>query len=118
MREFNIGDAVYVKNFIGTPAWLPGVIEKCHDPLSYLVKLQNNEMVRHHVNHVKIRMSNNDVTNISDSDDDFLLIGGQLNSPAVEQTDTAEVPNTVEPRRSTRVQCPPNCWSPDDNSSL
>ncbi|XP_065902358.1 uncharacterized protein [Dysidea avara] len=70
--EFDIDDAVYVKNFIGIPAWLPGVIEKCRGPLSYLVKLQSNKMVCRHVDHVKIRMSNNDVTDISDSDDDFL----------------------------------------------
>ena len=65
---------------------LLGVTEKCRGTLSYLVKLQNNKMVRRHVDHVKIHMSNNDVTDISDCDD-FLLIGGQLHSPAVEQSE-------------------------------
>ena len=40
LLEFDIGDTVYVKAFTGTPAWIPGVVDKCRGPLSYLVRLQ------------------------------------------------------------------------------
>jgi len=53
------GDAVYVKNFTGSLAWVTDVIEKCHGTLAYLVKLLNNKDLRCHVDHVKIRLSNN-----------------------------------------------------------
>jgi len=84
-HEFDIGDAVYVKNFSGSPAWVP---EKCRDPLSYLVRLPNNKVVRRHVDHIKIRLSNNKISN---SDDKFLLIVDQASSPVVEQSNTTEV---------------------------
>jgi len=34
--EFQIDDTVYVKNFSGTPAGLPDVIEQCRGPLSFM----------------------------------------------------------------------------------
>jgi len=91
--EFNIGDTVYIRNFTGTPAWVPDVIEKCRGPLSYLIKLLNNKIVRRHVDHVKIRLSKHD---ISDSDDEFLLSGDQASSPVVGQSSTTEAPDTVK----------------------
>ena len=86
------------------------MIEKCRGPLSYLVQLQNNKVVRRHVDHVKIRLSNNDISD----PDDFLLIGDQASSPVMDHSSTIEAPNTVELRRSTRVRHPPDHWSPDD----
>jgi len=114
LRKFDIGDTVYVKNFTETPAWVPGVIKKCRGPLSYLIKLLNDKIVRRHVDHVKIRLSKHD---ISDSDDEFLLIGDQASSPVVKQSNTTEAPDTVELRCSARVRRPPDRWSPDDTSS-
>ena len=29
LREFDVGDAVYIHNFKGTPLWLLGSIDKC-----------------------------------------------------------------------------------------
>jgi len=118
LREFVVGNAVYVKNFSGTPAWVPGVIEKSRGPLSYLVKLLNGKLVRRHVDHVKSRLSNTDVVDCDDFDD-FLITGNQQGSPVVEQSEQSsntEEPVTVELRRSTRVRQPPKRWSPDDTS--
>ena len=73
------------------------------------MKLQNHKLLHRHVDHVKTRLSND---NIFDSEDEFIFIGEQ--APIVEQSNT---PDAVELRHSTTVQRPPNYYSPDDTSS-
>ena len=46
LREFDVDDTVYIRNFRGTPLWIPGIIDKCCGPVSYLVKLTNGTIVK------------------------------------------------------------------------
>ena len=54
LRVFNVGDAVFVRNPQGTPAWWEGVIEKLTGPLSYKVKLNDDTILNRHVDHIRI----------------------------------------------------------------
>ena len=73
LREFDAGDAVYIRNFKGTPLWLPGTIDKCRGPVSYSVKLQNGTVLKRHVDHIKGRQaSTNDIVG---PEDGFYSVG-------------------------------------------
>ena len=68
LREFDVGDTVYIRNFRGTPLWIPGIVNQCRGPVSYSVKLNDGTIVKRHVDHVKIRQPTDD---IADLEDDF-----------------------------------------------
>ena len=41
------------RNFRPGPKWVPGVVDAKLGPLSYLVRLENEELWRRHVDHLK-----------------------------------------------------------------
>ena len=43
LREFDVGDTVYIHNFRGTPLWIPGIVNQCCGPVFYSVKLKLNK---------------------------------------------------------------------------
>ena len=53
LRKFTVNDHVLVRNLpSNNPKWLPGVIVKVTGPLSYVVRLSDERIVRKHVNHI------------------------------------------------------------------
>lgn len=54
-RIFEVGDKVYVLNFLLGPQWLPGVIMQSTGPVSFQVMLQDGRLVRRHQDHVRRR---------------------------------------------------------------
>ena len=55
LNDFVCGDPVYVYNFIGTPKWLPGVIEEKSGPVSYSVQLEDGRTWHRHADHIRQR---------------------------------------------------------------
>ena len=51
--QFHIGQSVMAKNLCPGPNWIPAVVEQRLGPLSYLVKTQNGQKWRRHVDHLK-----------------------------------------------------------------
>ena len=51
-RVFIPKDLVMARNFSEGPKWLPGFIQKCCGPLSYIVELQDGRNWRRHVEHL------------------------------------------------------------------
>ena len=47
-RNFDIGDAVYARNYSTGPKWLSGRVQKRTGPVSVLVKLSNGQIWRQH----------------------------------------------------------------------
>lgn len=47
MREFELGQEVYVRNYSGSPRWLKGVVEKRVGISRYLVKWNGRLLTRH-----------------------------------------------------------------------
>ena len=54
-RCFQVGDKVYVKDFAGQKAWIPGTIVEIKGPLSYEVNIGSGQVCRRHVDQVRSR---------------------------------------------------------------
>ena len=51
-RDLTIGQRVMVRNFRAGPHRIPGTIVKQNDPLTYLVKVRENNVWKRHIDHV------------------------------------------------------------------
>ena len=66
VRSFLINDPVLVKNFNNTgKKWLQGHIIKVVGPLSYVIKLTDGRIFRHHVDHLRKSTSPNNKSDIT-----------------------------------------------------
>ena len=57
LREFQVNDPVFVKNFSYGPRWLCGNVIQKSRPVSYVVQLTSAEVFRRHVDHIRLRSS-------------------------------------------------------------
>ena len=57
LRQFAVGDAVFAKNFRPGPDWLPAQVTAKLGPLSYLIKTDDKQVWRRHVDHLKARVT-------------------------------------------------------------
>jgi len=71
--QFKEGDTVYVKDFSGKEDWLPGIITKIQGPLSYLIELEDERVIRRHTDHIRLRVSLDELTDHKNSDLEDLL---------------------------------------------
>ncbi len=56
VRNFEVGDSVFAENFTGkSPKWIPCKIAEVTGPLSYVVKLTDDKIMRRHVDSIKRR---------------------------------------------------------------
>ena len=53
-RQFCTGDSVFSTNFGRGPEWLPGVIDVVKGPVTYLVRLTDDRIVKCHVDHIRV----------------------------------------------------------------
>ena len=94
---------MFVKNFGKTPPlWLTGKISKKTGPLSYRIILDDNRVMRRHVDHIRSRTSTDQP--------DFDTIVPSSPTPAHVPPTPPSIPSA--PRRSTRDRHPPNRFSP------
>ena len=62
-----IGDRVYSRNFSGKPDWLSGVVTERSGPVSYCVKLDdNNCVIRRHQDHIRGETDRDDMSTATD----------------------------------------------------
>ena len=59
---FEVGDAVFVKNFGSGQTWLPGQIQEIRGPVSYTVVVSDGHSFKRHVDHLRKRT----VTDVTD----------------------------------------------------
>ena len=104
-RDFKEGDAVYVCSFDGTGKRLPGIITAKQGPLSFRVTLDDDRVVRRHIDHVRSRMST-DIPNkaVSGVSNDVLPFPMD-NDPVQHSERVISESDTV--LRSSRISCPP-----------
>ena len=122
-RKFDQGDHVYCRNFARGSKWIPGTIESVTGPLSYLVRLSDDRLVRRHQDQIikdqSVRVEVRDfvVDNqvvipryIPVQTDDSVYIPG----PVMDSGDNGVVPgpqselvDISEPRRSQRLRTAP-----------
>ena len=53
-REFCIGQAVWSRNFRAGPSWVKAVISDLLGPVTYLVRLENGDYWRRHIDHLRV----------------------------------------------------------------
>ena len=71
---FMKGERVYARGFGTGPKWVPATIDEVSGPVSYLVRLEDDRVVRRHQDHLKKRkvsQPSNSESNTSDSESDF-----------------------------------------------
>ena len=52
-RHFTIGSIVFVRDFPTGNKWLPGTVTQSKGPLSFLIKLDDGHVIRHHIDHIQ-----------------------------------------------------------------
>ena len=101
LREFDVGDIIYIRNFRGTPLWIPGIVNQCCGPVSNSVKLNDGKIVKQHVDHVKTCQPTDDIAEL---EDDFYPIND--NSGAI-PVSIDESPNATKLHQSNCQRHPP-----------
>jgi len=103
---------VLVKNFGRGKAWRPGKVHKNEGPLSYKIKLEDNRVVRRHLDHVRYRSCDpviftNDVLPLPEPvKSDVGAADGTAPLPEADPDNAVAVPPAsvgFVPRRSSRV---------------
>ena len=120
MCEFDIGQAVMIRNFRGQPKWLPGEIVQKNGPLSYLVKTQTELSWKRHVDHLKERLDTS-----GRSEDSYAESNPFIDLPVPQPTEQAHVSEaTQSPQRATfadryptRAHHPPERYGSDTSNN-
>ena len=104
IRKFTVNDHVLVRNLpFSNPKWLLGVIVKVTGPLSYVVRLSDEKIVRKHVDHIIQRNS----SSITPVDADDLAV-----------SDSGVPPTPDEDTSANPVSPPPNEVSTDSSVTV
>ena len=103
-KTFTKGEKVYARNF-GTSTgqkWLPAVIQEVTGPVSFMVKLHDDRLVRRHLDHL-LRRDDESTTQtsqsetVSEADIDNVLIGARLSSSSSSATPEIADSGSTEP---------------------
>ena len=63
LREFKVGENVWMRNYLGNPRWLPGVVTARTGPVSYRICSRGQEQ-RRHVDQLKKRESSSETETV------------------------------------------------------
>ena len=100
-RNFSLGQRVLVRNYTGSPFWLPGIVKTVLGPVSYQVELNDGRLWKRHLDQLL-----KDQSQVNDSQIDKDIIDFPVTEPSPTQpTGTAENPPV---RRSSRARRPPD----------
>ena len=103
MHQFVPDEGVFVRNFAQGDPWLAGTIVNAPGPRSYNLKLFDNRMVRHHVDHIRAHSMVLPESSADNALDETIPITvSDSNSPAHNISPLAPL------RHSTRISRPPN----------
>ena len=89
-----------IRNYSGSPSWIPGTVKTVLGPVSYQVELKDGRLWKRHLDQLLKDHSPHSDDSINDSIVDF-----SLSEPALPPSATVENPPV---RRSTRVRRPPD----------
>ncbi|MCG8621136.1 MAG: DDE-type integrase/transposase/recombinase [Proteobacteria bacterium] len=58
--QFSKGETVYAQNFGTGQKWMPAIFQDVTGPVSFLVKLEDDRLIRRHQDHLRRRVTDND----------------------------------------------------------
>ena len=97
-RQFIPDETVFVQNFGEGDSWLPGIIVNAPGSRSYIVKLSDNRVMRHHADHICSRSVDLPEQNPNnDLDDTIPIVVPGTNPPADNMVATISVFETLYP---------------------
>lgn len=101
VRQFTIGEQVFVRNHAQGDKWLPGTITETSGPLSFRVHIENGRTMRCHQDHLRKR-GEVDITQTQESSEDdsdvFLDPGGNATATQAEGNTEPPRPDVVRPK--------------------
>ena len=111
-RSFSEGDQVFVQNFGAGPKWIAGTVTSRQGPLTYKIELENRQICRRHIDHIRTRTVTLENTPTDNLPPIVLDVPG-----APESNDNTNEPMEnrapdIPLRRSTRFRQPPNRYTP------
>ncbi|CAG2224140.1 unnamed protein product [Mytilus edulis] len=121
VRNFNVGDSVYILSHNREAKWITGTLIKRTGPVSFVIELNDGRTVKRHQNQIRHKYdqySDNKLPDISEIPDIPIPVVSD-NQADVEtpsgSSDTSDnsksvVKPTVETPRLTRTRKPPNRW--------
>ena len=101
-RKFEIGENVYIRNYVSKKKWIPGIIEQKTGSVTYVVNV-NGELHRRHVD--QIIRNHCEIEYDSECDSDIYMDFDLLQPPVINNEDNSgndvveERPNFPRPRR-------------------
>ena len=115
MRDFYVGDSVYVKNYASGPTWLPGRIkEKCSNVM-FEVVLGSGRCVRKHIDQLISRYESTDP--VSSGSTDMKFFEGPV-TPHDSQVAPQTASNTQVPREDATSPVQPLPIEHDTNTTV
>ena len=102
-RVFSPSETAYIRKSDRESQWIPGIVESKLGDYTYLIRLDNNQTVRRHIDHIRSGFcelvpdkNDNDLPDFSFKDNSC--------------DDTAPIVATAGLHRSNRVGNPPDRW--------
>ena len=111
-HKFQVGNAVYIKEFPSGKDWVSAVVSSVRGPLSYHVSLFDGRVVRRHVEHIRIRTCDS-LDQTTDSDIEVPTVDTSESSTvtvANESEFQADNSPPQPPHRSGRASRPPDYY--------
>ena len=97
-RNFKTGDTVWARDFRGSTKWVSGIIIQSIGPVSYMIQLQDGQVWKRHVDHVRQRVDNQDIsTRLPD-------VQPTVESPWVTYPEQRSLPCNSEPPQTEQSQ--------------
>ena len=94
-RTLRVGDPVFARNFGKGEHWIPGVIAEAMGTTDYQVDVGNGRIVHRHIDHMKLRHMESDVSPELLETDEFVPVPGPVEEMLVPTT--ASVPSAESP---------------------
>ena len=111
-RVFQVDDKVYAKNFHGAK-WISAIVSKVAGPLSYQVTTNEGTILRRHVDHLRVRYDDSELTEESEETEEWITMPSRTFANRTVPTAQPPAANPPVPvRRSTRTRNPIDRYSP------
>ena len=99
MKELQLHDPVYIRNFGQGSIWWKGKIVNRHGPLTWLMELEDGRVIQRHADHVRVRHDTADIS-IQDHVIDDRGIAGRRNTN--DETSDIPTPPSLVPMKAIR----------------